>query len=396
MAGRAAKVVLSVGTMGAALMAAVYAYQNVEKKTDDSDKKLTPEEIGNAVPPAHAKGMKGYSEGVLEPARQGIFARLPTQWMYEVMTYLQLHETTALQRVCKEWKEMMIMVRVDRAYLKHCAKQGFGERWRGNCWKLLAGVPQLTQQRAKMYKELLSCDKVPSALKSAEDISRDDARTIIHYLHFNGNEELARETLGRVLNAYAVHDDKLGYTQGMNFIVAFLLTKLEEEEAYWFFYTLMVSERFRVRGMFDRGLPSLKVCQYQFQRFLEFFLPKLSEHFSRLQISAELYATEWFMTLFTYRAIPLSCTARIWDVFLVDGWKAVHRVALAILYLSQDTLLTLEFEDAIRYLKNFPDQGIFIPEILLAEARHFKVTNRMLRRLAMQYAGETRLQSIPV
>jgi hypothetical protein len=39
----------------------------------------------------------------------------------------------------------------------------------------------------------------------------------------------------------------------MNFIAAFLLTKLEEEEAYWFFYTIMVSERFRVRGMFDRG-----------------------------------------------------------------------------------------------------------------------------------------------
>ncbi len=102
------------------------------------------------------------------------------------------------------------------------------------------------------------------------------------------------------------------------------------------------------------GLPSLKVCQYQFQRFLEFFLPRLAEHFERsdvactrlpeavgadrrhrLQIPPELYATEWFMTLFTYRGIPLSCAARIWDVFLVDGWKAVHRVALAILYLSQ-------------------------------------------------------------
>lgn len=84
----------------------------------------------------------------------------------------------------------------------------------------------------------------------------------------------------------------------MNFVAAWLLTRLPEADAYWLLYTLMVSGRYRLRALFVKGaacsqaaagppltglagLPFLKVCQYQFQRLFEFFLPKLSERFNR-------------------------------------------------------------------------------------------------------------------
>lgn len=38
---------------------------------------------------------------------------------------------------------------------------------------------------------------------------------------------------------------------------------------------------------------------------------------------------QWFVTLFA-RVLPAPSVYRIWDIFFVDGWKMVFRVALAI------------------------------------------------------------------
>ena len=44
------------------------------------------------------------------------------------------------------------------------------------------------------------------------------------------------------------------------------------------------------------------------------------------------FAAGWIMTLFSsHDALPQKSVRRVWDLFLVDGWKAVFRVILAIL-----------------------------------------------------------------
>jgi hypothetical protein len=57
------------------------------------------------------------------------------------------------------------------------------------------------------------------------------------------------------------------------------------------------------------------------------------------------------MTLFTATATPRETSARIWDLFLVEGYCVIHRVALAVLYRSQTILLTMDFEGIIHHLK---------------------------------------------
>ena len=39
---------------------------------------------------------------------------------------------------------------------------------------------------------------------------------------------------------------------------------------------------------------------------------------------------QWFITIFTYN-FPFSVVVRIWDCFLLEGWKVVFRVALGLL-----------------------------------------------------------------
>jgi hypothetical protein len=59
-------------------------------------------------------------------------------------------------------------------------------------------------------------------------IERDIKRTMPGHLMFKTEE--GRRKLTNVLTAYSRWDEKLGYVQGMNFIVANLLINLPEEE----------------------------------------------------------------------------------------------------------------------------------------------------------------------
>lgn len=38
---------------------------------------------------------------------------------------------------------------------------------------------------------------------------------------------------------------------------------------------------------------------------------------------------QWFVTLFA-RVLPAQSVHRVWDLFLLDGWKTVFRIVLAI------------------------------------------------------------------
>jgi len=70
---------------------------------------------------------------------------------------------------------------------------------------------------------------------------------------------------------------------------------------------------------------------------------------------------------------------------MLDGSVIFHKIALAILKLSQDILLEYDFESIVYYIKNLPDEGILQQELLIPTAMNFKITQRMLRGLERQY-----------
>ena len=67
-----------------------------------------------------------------------------------------------------------------------------------------------------------------------------------------------------------------------------------------------------------------------------------------------MWATQWFMTVFAY-SFPLHAVARIWDSFLLEGWKVPLRVALALLADAERELLAADgFEGVMAVLKRIP------------------------------------------
>lgn len=63
--------------------------------------------------------------------------------------------------------------------------------------------------------------------------------------------------------------------------------------------------------------------------------------------STSIYASSWFLTLFTTTlSLPLAC--RIMDVFLSEGIEIVFKVALAMLTLGKEDLLSLDMENILK------------------------------------------------
>ncbi len=83
-------------------------------------------------------------------------------------------------------------------------------------------------------------------------------------------------SLFNVLKAYSNWDPHLGYCQGMNFIVGFLLMYVDQEDAFWMLLTIM--QHFKMVGLYQRG-PLLHYYLNYLDNEVKLLSPKLYAHF---------------------------------------------------------------------------------------------------------------------
>jgi hypothetical protein len=157
-----------------------------------------------------------------------------------------------------------------------------------------------------------------------------------------------------VCKAYALFDEAVGYTQGMNFLVMPLLFNMPEEEAFCLLVRLM--NQYGLREMFIHDMPGLHMHLYQFERLLEDLEPALYCHLHRKGVNPQLYATQWFMTLFAYR-FPLQLVLRVYDLILSEGLEgAILKFGVVLMQRNADVLLAM---NDMSSLTNFLKERIF-------------------------------------
>lgn len=73
----------------------------------------------------------------------------------------------------------------------------------------------------------------------------------------------------------------VGYTQGMNFVVAFLLMMSagSENESFWIFTLLARDPNFLFMGLFEETLPLMHILICIFERKFKQVLPELYDYF---------------------------------------------------------------------------------------------------------------------
>ncbi|KDN52516.1 RabGAP/TBC [Tilletiaria anomala UBC 951] len=225
--------------------------------------------------------------------------------------------------------------------LSRAIQLGIPATLRGMMWQLMSGSKD--EEMEMIYAFYL---KQTSPHEKA--IRRDLARTFPEQGYFQEGAGTGQENLFNVVKAYSLYDEECGYCQGMQFVVGPLLLNMPDEEAFSTLVRLM--KAYDLRGHFIPNMPSLQLRLYQFNRLLEDTLPLLHMHLVRIGIKSSMYASQWFMTLFSYR-FPLDLVYRILDSVFAEGVEALFRFALALMEKNEDTLLKLNFENCLTFLK---------------------------------------------
>ncbi|KAK4518141.1 uncharacterized protein ATC70_001492 [Mucor velutinosus] len=211
---------------------------------------------------------------------------------------------------------------------------------RGAVWKALSSAHALHLE--PLYRQLKN---EPSPYEKL--IQRDVSRTFPHSDMFG--QESGQRALERVLRAYSLYDADVGYCQGLAFLVGPLLLQMSEEDAFCVFVRLM--ETYGLRTLFTLRMEGLHLCLFQFDVLLLEQIPELHAFLSAQGIHPQMYASQWFLTVFAY-ILPLPLIFRIYDIMLAEGvTETVMRIALALLKKSTHPIVALtEFEDVMNYL----------------------------------------------
>ncbi|PIK39288.1 putative rab GTPase-activating protein 1 [Apostichopus japonicus] len=123
---------------------------------------------------------------------------------------------------------------------------------------------------------------------------------------------------------------------------------MPEEQAFAILVKIMYD--YQLRNLFLDNFKDLHVKFYQLDRLIEDLLPDLFSHFDHIGIEVHMFASQWFLTLFTHK-FPLTTVFHIIDVFLSEGMGVLFNVSIALLKASKKELLGQDFEGILKYFR---------------------------------------------
>ncbi|KAK5983973.1 Ecotropic viral integration site 5 [Trichostrongylus colubriformis] len=193
-------------------------------------------------------------------------------------------------------------------------------------------------------------------------------------------------SLFNVIKAYSIHDKEVGYCQGSAFIVGLLLMQMPEEEAFAVIVRLM--ENYRLRELYKPAMTDLGLCMFQLDCLVQEQMPDLYTHFNNMGFDTSMYASSWFLTLFT-TSLPIEIANRIMDCFLVEGMEFIFCIAMSILQQARVDLLRLDMEGMLKYFqRDVRERYESDADLLFAVASQVQLNPRKMRKLEKEYLAK--------
>ncbi|EAR98576.2 rab-GTPase-TBC domain protein (macronuclear) [Tetrahymena thermophila SB210] len=204
------------------------------------------------------------------------------------------------------------------------------ERYRKRTWMIASNAIMNKNQDMSYYQQLKNTKDFPDYHINA--INQDVQRTI-----FKQNKEVMSQQLRDILICYQRRNPVIGYCQGMNYIVCFLLDlEFSEEEAFWIL--VQVLENILPIDFFPNFMLGLLCDLKIFNDLLKYFNIKIWKKFQEVQIDTSIILTHWLVCLFT-NSVQKQVLQVIWDHLFAKGSVALFKASLIFFEICQEEIL---------------------------------------------------------
>ena len=222
-----------------------------------------------------------------------------------------------------------------------------------------------------------SKDSNKKYLHVCDEISRDINRTFYTTKFVEGN---GKKMLFNILKALAFIRPEIGYCQGMNFIAGALINLIDnEEKCFWIFLSFI--DNFEMNFLYLKNMPDYSIRVYQLKFYIKEYLPDLALHFKKNQINPDIFFSKWILTIFS-NYLSFDILYNVWDVFILDKWKALFKFCLMILNSMKDKLINMDLITFSKFIKDNKNNSSLINfEEFSKHYKDYKITNRQLNEL---------------
>ena len=237
-----------------------------------------------------------------------------------------------------------------------------------NIYKNILSFANKAQTKDKKYKSVF------------EEIKRDINRTFYTEKFTKGNGKLI---LINVLSALAFIRPEIGYCQGMNFIAGALIELIEEEEKiFWIFLSFI--DNIDMNLLYLKNMPDYSIRVFQLNYFIKQYFPDLFNHFKKNQITPDIIFSKWILTIFA-NYLPFEMCYKIWDLFIIDKWKAIFRISIILLDSIKDKLLKLDLNEFCLFIKSKEIKESVKYKYICQRYNDYNISNKKLKGLKEEF-----------
>jgi cell division septation protein DedD len=220
--------------------------------------------------------------------------------------------------------------------LKRLIRKGVPKDLRAAVWMATSGARERKDAAPRKYYGRLQSLPVDGAVE--DQIRVDLHRTFPENDRWSNPD--SHRVLERVLLSYAKHNPSTGYCQGMNFVAAFLLLVVtDEEDAFWVLCALLDDisppdiHAADIRGtIVEYGVLHDVVAKIE---------PKVGKHLEACDVELVMIASKWLLCFFT-ESFPAETSARVLDAMFSEGFKVWFRVVMSMLMMNKKELTRVD------------------------------------------------------
>ena len=164
--------------------------------------------------------------------------------------------------------------------------------------------------------------------------------------------------LYRILTCFSNYNKKIGYAQGINFIIANAIYFFNSEEEVFLFFEGFIN-LLKMDNFFGEGNSNKLINKFtEFNAILNKHIPDIIKFLNDKQVSHDFFTTKWILTLFS-TSLERSYLVIVWCFMIIFNWKFTYSYIIQILKKYKDNIFNSSENQLCFKMKNILDSKEF-------------------------------------